>query len=121
MTLKKNLLSLVTLFVVASAAFVACTKDNGPTATPTPLTRSQVLVKYNWQVDEVWRNISGVNSHYIRGGINTTGTNYDVMRLTFKADSTGTYVDENAITHTTTWKFTSADQHNMLMTGIIAA
>jgi len=109
--MKKTLLPLLTVLLTITI-FSACTKDN-TTPPVVALTRSQVLVKYNWQVDEIWRNIAGVNSHYVRNGVNTTGTNYTQMRLMFNADSTGTYIDEGGTSHATTWKFTSADQHNM--------
>ena len=101
------------------AIFSACTKESTtpPVTTPTPLTRSQVLAKYTWQLDEVWTNVNatGTNKHYVRNGVNTTGVSYEKMRLTFKVDSTGSYTDETGVYHATTWKFTSADQHNLLL------
>ena len=72
-----------------------------------------MLVQSTWRVEEVLRNISGVNSHYIRGEANTTGTNYSSVRLTFKADGTGTYTDEAGVHHATEWKFLSLDQRNV--------
>jgi len=109
----KRMLYFSSLIIVTILA--ACKKDN-TTPTPVPLTRTQVLVKYTWEPSEIWRNIGGVNTHYIRGGENTTGTNYDVLRLSFKSDLTGTYVDETGLSHTATWQFTSADEHNMSFT-----
>ncbi len=78
-----------------------------------PPTKTEILVKQPWQVDEVLRNIAGVNTHYLRGSVNTTGTNYDFIKLTFNSDGTGTYTDENGTTYTMTWQFTSSDEHNM--------
>ena len=107
-----NLLSVCWIVFTVFIVFAACSKDN-TTPPVQALTRTQVLTKYTWQVDEVWRNLSGTNTHYVRNGVNTTGTTYNLMRLIFKADSTGTYVDEVGTSHATTWKFTSADQHNL--------
>jgi hypothetical protein len=115
MTSKKSISFFFVFLCVAVTILTACKKDNTPPPV-VPLTRTQVLVKYTWEPSEIWRNIAGVNTHYIRGGVNTTGTNYDVMRLSFKSDSTGTYVDETGLSHTATWQFTSADQHNMSFT-----
>jgi hypothetical protein len=90
--------------------FGGCKKDD---ITPTTLTKTQILVKYTWQVDEVFRNSSGKNTHYIKGGINTTGSNYGVVRLIFKADGTATYTDDQGNTYSATWRFTTADEKNM--------
>jgi hypothetical protein len=54
------------------------------------------------------------NRHYIRGGINNTGVNYNIIKLTFNANGTGTYTAEDGTTYNTTWEFTSTDEHNML-------
>ena len=111
--MKKLFPALFVLFVIL-IAFFSCEKgsDSPP---KTELTKAEMLVQKTWQVEEVLRNISGVNSHYIKGGVNTTGTDYAQIRLTFKADGTGTYNDEASIVHTTTWEFTSADQRNMIL------
>lgn len=113
--MKRPLLPLFTVLLTI-AIFLGCTKnqpETPPAPTPTPLTRMQILTKYTWQVDEIWTTVSGANKHYVRNGVNTTGITYEKTRMTFKADSTGSYTDETGVYHTTTWKFTSADLHNV--------
>lgn len=77
------------------------------------LTNAQALVSKDWQIDELFRFQSGSGTHYVRGGVNTTGTTYNNMRFHFNSDGTGTYTDEVATTHTVNWSFTSTDQKNM--------
>src|SRR5688572_19510310 len=108
------------LLLIIAFIFVSCEKDNPSVPEPTPcpdppkqLTKTEMLTQKTWQVDEVLRNISGTNTKYIKGGTNTTGTNYNLIRLTFKTDGTGTYTDEVGIVHTTTWKFASTDERNL--------
>ena len=93
--------------------FFACNKENVETNPSPTLSKQQILVKNTWQVDELLVNNSGNNSHYIRGGINTTGINYDAVRITFKSDGTGTYTTDRGQTFPSTWKFTSTDEQNM--------
>jgi hypothetical protein len=100
--LLKSIMKSKVLSVLAIALiFVACEKDNASTPEPTPcpsvLTKKQILTQKTWQVDEVLRNISGTNTRFVKGGSNTTGTNYNLIKLTFKTDGTGTYTDEVGI------------------------
>ena len=60
--------------------------------------------------------ISGAYSSYTYGGANTTGINYDVMRFTFNTDGTGTYIDQNGNSYTSSWKFTTTDQRTLQFT-----
>ena len=97
--------------IFVSLAFLSCEKEEViPT---TSLTKTQILVKYTWQIDEILRNSSGKNSRYIKGGINTTGINYNLVRITFKENGTGTYTTDLGQTFPATWKFTSSNQKNM--------
>ena len=99
--------------------FYSCQKDHPTEETPpcpelpVPLTKKEILVKNKWQVDEVARSIFGQNQKFIKGGVNNTGVDYNLIRLTFKADGTGTYTDEVGIVHTTEWKFTSTNERNV--------
>jgi hypothetical protein len=61
-------------------------------------------------------NVHGLNLHYIKDSFNNTGEDYSIYRFTFKSDGTGTYIDGAGNTHTTAWKFTSPDGHNMEFT-----
>jgi len=83
------------------------------TVAPVPLTRTQILVQKDWIIDEISQSISGLTSHYVRGGVNTTGVNYTNLKIHFNADGTGTYIDETGGPHTLNWSFTSTDQRNM--------
>ena len=77
--------------------------------------KTHFLAANTWIVDEVFSNVKGRNHHYIRHGINTTGHDYGKFELTFNEDGTGTYTSEEGIVYTTEWRFTSADEHNMIM------
>ena len=74
------------------------------------------MVEKTWQVDDLLHVISGQISHYVRGGTNNTGINYDVMRFVFKADGSGTTIQANGITYPLTWQFATADQRNIQLT-----
>ena len=79
-------------------------------------TKTEMLVGKNWEVFEVLRNIEGDNSHYIKDSLNTTTTDYSSIRLSFRADGTGVYIDEEGVSHSAVWKFTTADERNMELT-----
>ena len=79
------------------------------------LSKTQILTGSTWIVDEVFSNTKGRNLHYVRKGINTTGHDYTAFILTFNADGTGTYACEGDGFYNTTWKFTSPDEHNMIL------
>ena len=108
----KNLTTGIILIAIL-LFFCTCKKDSTPTPTVTPLTKTQILAKYNWKIDETFYNINGNVTHYKRGGVNTTGANYDIVRFTFKADGTGTDTDGNGIVHTLTWNFSGSDEGTM--------
>ncbi len=106
------------ILVVTGSTFNSCSKDSGnPTQKDTVyLTRTQVLVQNPWEVDELIHVISGQYSSYIRGGANNTGIPYDNLRFTFKADGTGTNIDQFGVTNTTNWHFSTTDQRTISIT-----
>lgn len=109
----KNTFTLI-LAICVVCFFFACQKEDPNPINPcVQLTNTQILAQKDWQIDEVWRSQGGVNSHYLRGGENTTGTNYGNLRFHFNADGTGTYIDEVGTNHTINWSFTSADERNL--------
>ena len=77
------------------------------------LTKKQILVKHIWQVDEVLRNSDGRNTHYLKGKTNTTGINYNVIRLLFYKNGTGSYTTDLGQTFPARWKFISSDEMNI--------
>lgn len=104
----------LSFIIIVSTILGACKKEKDPKPDPQPvLTKTQILVKFKWQVDETYRNINGTNSHYKRGGENTTGINFDVLEITFNTDGTGIYQDEVSVSHPITWQFTSSDFRNL--------
>lgn len=105
-------LSQLSILMLLSVIFGGCKKDNTLPST-TSLTKTELLVKYTWQIDEVFRNSVGKNSHYVKSGVNTTGTTYNLVRITFKADGTASYTNDLGQTYPAIWKFTYADEHNM--------
>lgn len=105
-------------FILSAAIFqTGCSKDdNTPAPTPTPvpaLTKEQILTQKIWRIAQLHHVISGVYSSYILGGANSTGIDYDKLRFTFKADGAGTLIDQNGISFTTTWQFTTSDKRNL--------
>jgi hypothetical protein len=119
--MKKNPTGFILSFIFFGILLLSsCNKDHNPPPTPTPcpdsLTKTQLLVKSTWQVDEVFRNIGGVNSHYKRGGENNTGTDYDTIQVTLNTDGSGIYSDETGTTHQVTWSFATSDFRNITFT-----
>lgn len=80
-----------------------------------PPTRLQILTAKVWQLDELNKNISGINSRYIRNGTNTTGTSYNLTRFKFETDGTGSYIDETGVSHTLNWTFAGTDQKSIIL------
>ena len=72
-----------------------------------------MLVGKSWKVDELLHNVSCQNSHYKRGGENTTGITYDVLRFTFNANGTGTHINQDGTVYTTAWRFLTSDDRNL--------
>ncbi len=123
----KTLVTLSSVFILF-IIFLSCKKENvGGTQTITlhdtirihdtvvlalP-TRKQILVSKEWEVDNLLRNQAGSNSEYLKGGINTTGVNYQNLKVRFNADNTGTYIDETGGSHTLNWSFTTADERTL--------
>lgn len=112
------------LITCAVFFFTACEKEKVVTVTNTvhdtlvivPLTRLQILTQKEWLVDEVQRSAAGVNTIYIRGGLNSTGVAYSNIKIRFNTDGTGTYTDDTAVPHTLNWVFTTSDQRNATLT-----
>ena len=115
MRLKPLSFLLAGILLIAGTLFYSCTKESTTpgTKTDTVLTRTQILTQKTWQVDQLIHVISGVYSTYTRGGTNGTGTNYDNLRFTFKADGTGTHTDAAGSTYPTTWQFSTTDQRTL--------
>lgn len=117
-------LSIPLLVFISFIIFLSCKKENvAGTQTitihdtillPQP-TRKEILVAKEWIIDALLRNQSGINTEYVYGGVNTTGTNYQNLRIRFNADNTGTYVDETGGSHTLNWSFASADERSLTL------
>lgn len=109
--------------MLISGSLHSCTKETvktvtvRDTVTAIPLTATQILSKYKWQVYESFQVIKGVSSsdttHYLRGKVNTINGGVDVQRLTFNANGTGTYFGGDGLNYTTTWSFTTSDEQNL--------
>jgi hypothetical protein len=106
-------------FMTSFCVLMSCTKTTTPTPAPPEvkqLTKTEILTQKPWQVEELIHDISSTNTQYIRGGINTTGINYDLMRFVFKADGTGSHTDQTGSTYSLTWHFVSTAQQDLEMT-----
>jgi hypothetical protein len=89
------------------------------TVAPVVPTNTQLLAKYTWEIGELYQIVPGTGgdtTHYLRGVSNTTATNWDPVRYTFKADGTGTNTGSDNVSHNLTWKFISADESSMQLT-----
>ncbi|MBC7749804.1 MAG: hypothetical protein H7Z76_14735 [Methylotenera sp.] len=125
----KTILLFFAPILIAALLFTACKKESVTTSPVTPCatvtihdtiyiqppTRLQTLTAKIWELDEVNRNNSGFNTRYIKGGSNTTGTSYNLFRLKFNVDGTGTYTDETGVSHTLNWSFTGTNQRSITL------
>jgi hypothetical protein len=101
-----------------------CVKDPDidPNPTPTPVVpkpvppRTQLLIGKTWQAMEVNDLSSCTNTHYVRGASGNTGANYNTLRFTFNADSTGIHTDTQGNTYPITWRFLAGDSSRMTIT-----
>jgi hypothetical protein len=100
------------LFTIVMAS---CKKDPTPKEQPkAPVpAKIQAIVGKTWQVVEVNDLSNCTNTHYVRGGSGNTGANYDPVRFTFKADSTGTHTDTQGNTYPITWNFVAGDSQRI--------
>jgi hypothetical protein len=96
--------------------------DIDPNPTPTPTVpkpvppRTQLLIGKTWQAMEV-NDLSGcTNTHYVRGASGNTGANYNTLRFTFNADSTGSHTDTQGNTYPISWRFIAGDSSRMTIT-----
>lgn len=97
--------------------FNACNYSKAYTANSfVALTKTQILIKHVWQIDELWTNTSGTNVHYLRGVENTSEYNQDIVRLTFNEDGTGTHTDAYGTVYPTTWEFPKGNENNLTLT-----
>lgn len=127
----KILLSATLLFVliVIISCLPSCTKEKIVTVVNTdtitirdtvhivPLTATQILSKYKWEVYESFQVIQGVagndTTHYLKGVVNTVGGGVDIQRLIFNADGTGSYLGGDSRNYVLNWQFTTPNQQNM--------
>lgn len=100
---------LFSLFILPVIFYNGCekrnTKDDG-------LQKKDILVQMPWIVDELYHSIGGKNSFYERGGMNTTGVDYDRLRFVFKADGTGNTTQQNGDVYQFDWKL-SPDERSL--------
>ncbi|MFT3682152.1 MAG: hypothetical protein QM791_17895 [Ferruginibacter sp.] len=80
------------------------------------MSKNQLLIEKTWQVDKLYHVISGQYSSYTRGGPNTTGINYDLLRFTFNADGTGKHIGPDNKTYYFSWKLNPGDSRSLLLT-----
>jgi hypothetical protein len=98
---------------LVSATYVPTTASTSPTPALTP---TQMLTQKQWLVQEVYNNSSCTNTHYLLNGTANTGSNYSAMRFKFNPDGTGTHIDTEGHSFTSSWAFTSPDQRNLKIT-----
>ena len=106
---------LLILSICTTAWLSACTKESDPEppVIAKPLSKDEILVQKSWQVDELHHVINSKYTSYVRNKSNNTGTNYDVLRFTFKADGTGTHVDASGTSLPITWQFVDGNKRTI--------
>lgn len=104
----------ILLSATALVAVVSTCNDKKNTSAES---KEDILIRIGeWKLDEVARNTDGTNSHYKRGGENTTGVRYDAVRIKFKKGGSGSYTTDMGDTHSMQWRFTNADKDDMIIT-----
>ena len=83
------------------------------TVKPVVLTNTQILSGNTWEVYELYQVLNGDTSHYLRGVVNTTGSNQDIQRFTFTANGSGSYIGPDNINYNLAWQFTNSEQTSM--------
>ena len=120
----KKILFVPVIITLLLVSFFSCKKETIITEPATNIhdticiepTKQEILTQKTWQIDELYRCYQGVNSHFVRGGENTTGVSYGNLRLTFVDGGTGTYVDEVNTSHTLSWDFLDTKFQNANLT-----
>lgn len=120
--LKLTATSFVLIFILfgVQAPFSSCTKTVTKTDTVT-LTKTDTLVKTvskdtaitaqllasrQWEVQYLRDVTNNDTTIYTRGG--AYNVNFNSQLLTFNTNFTGSVVDINSVSHTTTWNFTNS-------------
>jgi hypothetical protein len=91
------------------------------TVKPVSLTSTQILSSHIWEIYELFEVLNGDTSHYLRGVVNTTGSDQDIERFTFNENGSGNYIGPDNNTYSLTWQFTNSDQSSMQLTTTYAA
>jgi hypothetical protein len=76
---------------------------------------NNMLTSAVWQLEELARNDSKGNSYYLRGSKNSTGINYDAIRIKFNADGTGFYTTDENSTFPLEWEFKNNKHEEMVL------
>jgi hypothetical protein len=106
------------LILISALAFVfaGCSKDENdpePPPPPPPPTPTEMLTDNTWQIDHLIQQYGNVQSTYVRGGTNTTGSNYSIVRLSFDEDGTGSFTDPLNATYDLDWEWVGTTNTKM--------
>ena len=108
--MKKTTIILLYSFVV----FTGCKKESDA-PTQEARTRTEILTSHTWQVKELISQLGNTQGRYVKGGINSTGSDYSKARLIFNSNGTGTSTDPLMHTWTMTWSFVPGDETKMTL------
>jgi len=106
--MKRTIVILLYSFIL----YTGCKKES---TSQTQRTKTQILTSHTWQVQELISQYGNTQGRYVKGGINTTGTDYSKARLVFNSNGTGTSTDPNNHTWTLTWSFATGDETKMTL------
>jgi hypothetical protein len=79
------------------------------------LSKTEMLTTGEWELNELHRRDENGLSFYKRGGDNSTGINYDRLRLLFRKDGTGIYTDNLGGKHEMLWEFSDAEERSAVL------
>jgi hypothetical protein len=100
----------LSIFLLSVLLISGCKKNS---TTPAALTKTQLLTKNTWQVEELISQYGNTQGQYKKGGVNTTGSDYSKYRITFSSNGTGSFTDPLNHTYTFTWNFAPGDETKM--------
>lgn len=75
--------------------------------------KDSILVQKTWNVDFVYSSIDGTVAKFTRGGVNTTGINFDNQKYKFNKDGTGTYTNPSGNQYNLNWQFMTPDKRTI--------
>jgi hypothetical protein len=100
---------------IISILFSGCCKEPVMPPSAPIAAKVKLLTGKTWQLKEVNNMTNCINTHYVRNGSGNTGANYDPVRFTFNADSSGLHTDTQGKTFPIYWSFAPGDSSRIMI------